>query len=41
MRVYMVRFLDRTPVFEWCVVKCGSKNKHCKDMYLKEIELRL
>ena len=23
-----------TPIIEWYVVRCGSKNKHSKDMYL-------
>lgn len=24
---------------EWCLVECGSKNAHQKDMWLKEVEL--
>ena len=26
-------------MFEWCVVRCGSKNGHQKDMCSKEIGL--
>ena len=36
----LVTDLNWTPIFEWCVVKCGSKNGFQKDMCLKEIELR-
>ena len=25
-----------TPIFDWCVVKQGSENKHCKDTCLKD-----
>ena len=28
-----------TPVFEW-LIRCGSKNRHQKDMCLKEIGLQ-
>lgn len=28
-------FFESTPVFEWCVVGCGSKNKHPKDTCYK------
>ena len=28
-----------TPIFEWYVVMCGSKNRHPKDTCLKEIGL--
>ena len=31
--------LKHTLVFEWCVIKCGCKNIHQKDMRLKEIRL--
>ena len=30
----------QTPIFDWCVVRCGSKNEHQKDLYFKEIGLR-
>ena len=30
-----------TPIPEWYVVRCGSKNGHQKDMCSKEIELRV
>ena len=30
---------ERAPIFEWCVVRCWSKNGHQKDMCLKEITL--
>ena len=29
------------PIFEWYVVRCGSKNGHQKDICLKEIRLRV
>ena len=29
-----------TPIFEWSVVRCGSKNWHQKDMLLNDIGLR-
>ena len=34
-----VTYSNRTPIFERCVVGCESKNKHQKDMCLKEIGL--
>lgn len=37
----LVTFLDWIPIYECYVVKCRSKNGHRKDMYLKEIGLRL
>jgi hypothetical protein len=31
-----------TPIFEWCVLSCGSKDGHQKDiMHLEEIGLRV
>ena len=33
--------LIRTPVFEWCVVTCGSKNQYQKDTCLKETGLKV
>jgi hypothetical protein len=30
-----VTHLKRMPILEWCVVGCGSKNRHHKDMCLK------
>ena len=33
--------LNRTPTFDWCAVRWGSKNKHHKDTCSKEVELRL
>ena len=38
---YSVTFLKQTPLFEWFVVRYGSKNKHCKDTCSKEIGLHL
>jgi hypothetical protein len=33
----LVTYLNRTPIFEWCAVRCGSKNGHQKDiMFLNE-----
>ena len=35
-------FLNNTLVFEWCVVRCGSKNGHQKGiMCFKEIGLHV
>ena len=28
-----------TPISEWCVGRCGSKDEHQKDMCFKEIRL--
>ena len=36
-----VTFVDRTPIFDWCVVRRGSKNGHLEDTCFKEISLRL
>ena len=27
---------DRSPIFQWHVVRCGSKNGYQKDLYSKE-----
>ena len=35
-----VIYLNQTPIFEWCVIRCGSKNKYQKDVCLKESELQ-
>ena len=35
----MVMYLNWIPIFEWCVDRCGFKNKYKKDMCLKEIGL--
>ena len=35
----MAAFLIRTPIFEWFVVWCGSKNGYQTYMFLKEIGL--
>ena len=35
----LVTYLQRTPIFEWWLVRCGSRSGHQKDMFLKEIEL--
>ena len=36
---YSVTFLIRTPVIEWYVVWCGTKNGYQKGMCLKEVGL--
>ena len=36
---YLVTFLCQTPIFEWYVGRCGSKNGYQKDVCSKEIEL--
>ena len=35
-----VTYLSRTPIFQWWVSRCTSKNQHLKNMWLKEIRLR-
>ena len=35
-RCYLLTFLTQIPIFGWCVVRCGSKNKHHKDTCCKE-----
>ncbi len=35
----MVAYLNWTPVFEWRLIRSGSKNGHLKDMYIKEIRV--
>ena len=32
--------VNLTPIFEWYVVRCGSKNGYQEDMCLEEIGLR-
>ena len=36
---YSVTFLNRTPIFEWCVIVCSSKKGYQNDMCLKDIQL--
>ena len=31
-------YLIQTPIFEWCVVRCGSKNEHQKNMCQKRLD---
>ena len=38
-RPNLIAYLNRTPTFEWCVVRCGSENEHQKDTCLKKIGL--
>ena len=38
-RPNLITHLNRTPIFEWHVVRCGSKNGHPKDMCFREIGL--
>ena len=35
-----ITYLNWTPIFDWCVVRCESKNRHQKDMCSKGIGLR-
>ena len=35
----LVTYLYQTPIFEWYVVRCGSKNRYQNDLCLKEIGL--
>ena len=32
-----VTYLNQTPTFEWCVLRCGSKNGHQNYMCLSEV----
>ena len=41
MRMLYGYFLNRTPIFGWCVVRSGSINKHHKVTCLREIGLCL
>ena len=34
---YSITFLNWTPIFDWCVSRWGSKNKHHKGICFKEI----
>ena len=34
-----ITYLDQTPIFEWYLVRCGSKNRYQKDMCIEEIGL--
>jgi hypothetical protein len=34
-----ITYLNQTPLFEWCVIRCESKDGHQKDMCSEEIEL--
>ena len=36
----MVSLFDRTTIFRWCVVTCGSKNVHQRDVCFNKIILR-
>ena len=38
---YLVTFPNQTPIFDWCVFRWGSKNKHHEDTSLKEVGLHL
>jgi hypothetical protein len=35
----LVTYPKQTPINEWCVVKCGPKKGHQKDMRFKEVGL--
>ena len=35
---YLDALLNRTPMFDWCVVHEVSKNKHHKDTYSEKID---
>ena len=30
-----VTYLNKTPIFDWCVIRCGSKNGHQKKQMFK------
>jgi hypothetical protein len=33
---YSATYLNQTPIFEWRVVRCGSKNGHQKTSYAEK-----
>lgn len=35
----LVNYLNWTPIFEFCVVRCGFKKEHQRDVCLKETGL--
>ena len=37
----VITCVDRTPICEWCIIRCGSKNGHHKDMFSKEVGLHV
>ena len=37
----LVICLKHIPIVDWCVIRCGSKNKHPKEHDLKEIGLHV
>jgi hypothetical protein len=37
----LVGYLNRTPIFEWDVVKCSFENKCKKDMCFEEVGVRV
>ena len=39
-RPHSATFLSEYPIFQWCVVRCGSKDSHQKEICLTEIGLR-
>ena len=38
-RTNSVSHFQQTPIFEWCVVRCGSKNAHHKKHVFEEFGL--
>ena len=38
-RPNLVTYLNRTPIFKWCVVRCRTKDRQQKEMCSKEIRL--
>jgi hypothetical protein len=37
----LVTYHDRTPTFEWYVIRCGSKNTQQKDLCVKGVGLHV
>jgi hypothetical protein len=37
----LITFRIHTPVFEWCVIRCGSRIEYQKDMCLRERDIGL
>lgn len=36
----LITNLDQTPMIEWCMVRCGLRNAHQRDMHIKKIKLK-
>ena len=37
--LFLVTYLNQTPLFEWCEAMCGSRNGHQKDVFKRECSI--